>query len=196
LAACPANGHPVGTVRTYVGRMGQLLFLQPPHRRVSFLRDTKSIGDLSEILFAGKLVLAGYRVAVPLGENQRYDLIIEKNEVMSRVQVKTGRVRSGVVRFNCYSSHAHRNGPSTRPYTGEVDFFGIYCRELDAAYLVPIADLARLGGSLRLHPTKNGQERHIRWGRKYQLRPISSEPVRVGDEPLDGVCDSDAEAPS
>ena len=176
--------------------MGKLLFFGPVHKRVSFLRDTKSVGDLSEMLLAGKLALAGYGVAVPLGENQRYDLIIEKNEVLSRVQVKTGRLRNGVVRFNCYSSHTHRNGPSTRPYTGEVDFFGIYCRELDAAYLVPIADLARLGGSLRLHPTKNGQQRHVRWGHKYELKPLLLEPVTVGDEALDGVCDSDPEAPS
>ena len=96
--------------------MGKLLFFGPVHKRVSFLRDTKSVGDLSEMLLAGKLALAGYGVAFPLGENQRYDLIIEKNEVLSRVQVKTGRLRNGVVRFNCYSSHAHRNGPSTRPY--------------------------------------------------------------------------------
>jgi len=171
--------------RTF-GVMGKLLFFGPVHKRVSFLRDTKIVGELSEMLLAGKLALAGYGVAFPLGENQRYDLIIEKNEVLSRVQVKTGRLRNGVVRFN----------PSTRPYTGEVDFFGIYCRELDAAYLVPIADLARLGGSLRLHPTKNGQQRHVRWGHKYELKPLLLEPVTVGDEALDGVCDSDPEAPS
>jgi len=176
--------------------MGQLLFFGPVHNRVSFLRDTKSIGDLSEILFAGKLVLAGYRVALPLGENHRYDLIIEKDNLLSRVQVKTGRLRNGALVFNCYSSHTHRKGPSTRGYRGEIDFFGVYCPGIDSAYLVPIADLARVGGSLRLHPTKNGQQRHVRWGNKYELKPLPLEPVTVGDEALDGVCDSDPEAPS
>jgi hypothetical protein len=172
--------------------MGKLLFFGPVHEQVSFLRDTKSIGDLSEILFAGKLVLAGYRVAVPLGENQRYDLIIEKNEVLSRVQVKTGRVRNGAVIFNCYSSHTHRKGPSSRPYTGQVDFFGIYCQELDIGYLVPIADLARLSGSLRLQPTRNGQQRHVRWARRYELGTAPRARLKVGDGAQDGVCDSDS----
>jgi hypothetical protein len=45
---------------------------------VSFLRDTKSIGELSEIIVMGALTCAGYRVAVPLGENHRYDLIVDK----------------------------------------------------------------------------------------------------------------------
>jgi hypothetical protein len=33
---------------------------------VSFLRDTKSIGELSEIIVAAELVRAGYDVAFPL----------------------------------------------------------------------------------------------------------------------------------
>jgi hypothetical protein len=58
---------------------------------VSFLRDIKTIGELSEIIVAAELAKAGYGVAFPMGENRRYDLIIEKDGVLSRVQVKTGR---------------------------------------------------------------------------------------------------------
>lgn len=176
--------------------MEQLHGFTPPHQSVSFLRDTKSVGDLSEILFAGKLALAGYRVAVPLGENHRYDLIIEKDNTLSRVQVKTGRLRNGAVVFNCYSSHTHRNGPSTRVYTGQVDFFGVFCPELDSAYLVPIGDLARVGGSLRLHPAKNGQHRHVRWGSNYELKPAKLDWFTVGEGTPNGVCDFGRGAPS
>jgi hypothetical protein len=60
---------------------------------LSLLRDTKSIGELSEMIVMGALASAGYRVAIPLGENHRHDLIIEKGGSLSRVQAKTGRVR-------------------------------------------------------------------------------------------------------
>ena len=78
------------------------------------------------------LVAAGYRVAIPFGEDQRYDLIIEKDNVLSRVQVKTGRLRKGVVMFNCSSSHAHRGGVACRVYTGEIEYFGVYCPDTNA----------------------------------------------------------------
>ena len=40
-------------------------------------RNTKAVGDLSEIMVIAELTRAGYSVAVPLGENNRYDLIAE-----------------------------------------------------------------------------------------------------------------------
>ena len=57
---------------------------------LSLLRDTKSIGELSEMIVMGALASAGYRVAIPLGENHRHDLIIEKGGSLSRVQVRLG----------------------------------------------------------------------------------------------------------
>ena len=68
---------------------------------LSFLRDTKSIDELSEIIVRGALAGAGYRVAVPLGENHWYDLIVDRGGTLARVQVKTGRVRKRAVIFNC-----------------------------------------------------------------------------------------------
>jgi PD-(D/E)XK endonuclease len=47
-------------------------------KRVSFLRDTKSIGELSELIVAAALARAGYLVSMPVGENARYDLIVDK----------------------------------------------------------------------------------------------------------------------
>jgi len=130
---------------------------------VSFLRDTKSIGELSEMFVAFHLARAGYVVAKPFGENCRYDLVIDDGNVVSRVQVKTGRLRKGAVEWNCCSTHSHRNGPSAKPYTGQIEFFGVYCPQLETAYLVPIGETARRCTSLRISPTKNSQRRRVRW---------------------------------
>lgn len=132
-------------------------------------RNTKFVGDLSELRVMCEFVKFGYLVSVPFGENHRYDLVIEKDNVLSRVQVKTGRLRKGVVMFNCYSSHSHRNGPACRPYTGEVEFIAVFCPDTDSTYLLPISAIPVLRGMLRVSPAKNGQRKGLRWASDYIL---------------------------
>jgi hypothetical protein len=132
-------------------------------------RNTKRIRDLSEIKAVEAFVRTGYHVSIPFGENNRYDLIVEKDSTLSRVQVKTGRLRKGVIRFACFSSHAHRGGPSCRRYTGEIDSFAVYCPDVDAVYLLPIDAIPVHLGMLRVVPTLNGQSRKIRWARDFEL---------------------------
>lgn len=76
-------------------------------------RDTKTIGDISEMHVILAMRKRGYDVSVPLGENHRYDLVVDDGEKLSRIQVKTGRVRGDVIKYNCSSSHAHRGGHSS-----------------------------------------------------------------------------------
>ena len=99
--------------------------------------------------------------------------LVDKDGVLSRVQVKTGRLRDGAVIFNCYSSHSHRKGTSCRAYDGDVDFFGIYCSGLRSVYLVPIGDVARVSGALRVAPPKNGQSRGVRWAQRYLVSRVA-----------------------
>src|SRR5579864_8815593 len=134
-------------------------------------RNTKRKGDISELRVMLALVAAGYRVAIPFGEDQRYELIIEKDNVLSRVQVKTGRLRKGVVLFNCFSSHTHRGGAACRMYTGEVEYFGVYCPDTDSVYLLPLADIAVQRGTLRVVPAKHGQTKKMRWANDFLLEP-------------------------
>ena len=108
-------------------------------------------------------------MSVPFGENHRYDLIIEKNNVLSRVQVKTGRLRKGVVVFNCYSSHAHRGGAATRMYTGEVEYFAVYCPDTECTYLLPLSEMTVQQGMLRIEPPLNNQVKGLRWAREFVL---------------------------
>jgi hypothetical protein len=146
----------------------------------SFPRDTKSVGDISEVAALHALMFAGYHVAIPFGENNRYDLIIEKEGVLSRVQVKTGRLRAGSIIFNCYSSHVHRSGIECRRYVGEVEFFAVYCPEINEVYLIPATDLDVLQGSLRIYPSRNRQKKGVRLGSRYNI----SVQIRQSEMPL------------
>jgi len=132
-------------------------------------RNTKVIGDLSELEAALALARSGYIVSKPLGDSHRYDLVIDDGERLSRVQVKTGRLRGGSIRFNCYSSHSHRGGSASRSYHGEVDFIAVYCPQTGKAYLTPEAELVNTQMHLRVDPTVNRQDWHIRWATRYEL---------------------------
>ncbi|MGB6985830.1 MAG: group I intron-associated PD-(D/E)XK endonuclease [Candidatus Aquilonibacter sp.] len=142
-------------------------------------RDTKKIGTVSELMVTAALVSNGYRLLLPYGDNARYDVVIEGFDGgFSRVQVKTGRLEHGMIEFNGYSSHSHRGGVSTRVYRGEIDFFGVYCPQVNSCYLVPASEV-NTHGCLRIDPPRNGQTKGIRWADSYRLDLRATE-LRVG----------------
>jgi hypothetical protein len=59
--------------------------------------------------------------------------------------------------------------PAWRPYRDDVDYFGVYCPDTDAVYLVPITDVPDRGACLRVKPTKNNQAKGVRWAKDYVL---------------------------
>ena len=134
-------------------------------------RDTKSKGDMSELRVAIALTNAGYAVSKPFGENQRYDLIADDGDRLHRVQVKTGRVRRGVVKFSCSSTHGHRRtgNLATRPYTGQIEFLAVYCPDSGKVYVIPEAELTRSAINLRLVAPRNNMAKTIRWASRYEL---------------------------
>ena len=133
-------------------------------------RNTKLKGDISELRVAIALTEAGYAVSKPFGENQRYDLVADDGARLLRVQVKSGRIRGGVVIFSCCSSHGHRRTVlSTRSYTGQIDLLAVYCADNGKVYLVPEAELTRTRSHLRLIPPRNNMVKTIRWASKYEL---------------------------
>lgn len=153
-------------------------------------RNPKAIGELSEAAVVHHLVRAGYDVARPLGDNARYDLIVEDVDGrFIRVQVKTGRLkRDGAVHFPTSSSQAHRGG-GRQSYRGQCELFAVYCPELDESYLVPVEETGSRGCSLRVRPTINHQARGVRWAADYRLAAVdlrSLVPVCVSDGPRVG----------
>jgi hypothetical protein len=132
----------------------------------------KAIGDRTTLAVMLALHDAGYALLVPFGENSRYDLAIDDGRRLARIQCKTGRLREGAIRFAACSTYAHHPNPKVvrRDYTGEVDFFGVYCPETGGVYLVPIADVkVRRQGNLRVAPARNRQTRGIRLAAEYEI---------------------------
>jgi hypothetical protein len=144
--------------------------VRPAPAQAKTKRDTKAIGDRSELEVAVVLARRGYTVSKPIGDSFRYDLIIDDGANLYRVQVKTGRLRHGSIQVHCYSVHAQRAGGITcRSYRGEIDFLGVFCPQTGGVYLIPESEMVDSTMHLRVDPTVNRQDRHIRWASRFRL---------------------------
>ncbi|HSS42823.1 MAG TPA: group I intron-associated PD-(D/E)XK endonuclease [Solirubrobacterales bacterium] len=124
-------------------------------------------GNEAEAAVLAALVKQGYEVAVPFGEGQPYDLIVDLGgRDFLRVQCKRAWPLQGCVVFNSRSTD-HGHGP--RSYVGLADIFGVYFPPAEAVYLVPIEAVASFEGRLRLEPTRNNQKRLIRFAAEFEI---------------------------
>jgi hypothetical protein len=111
-------------------------------------KNPKCVGEITEAMALAILLREGETVLVPHGDNQRYDLALDRDGMLVRVQVKTGRLVAGSVRFPTCSLTGGR-----RDYRGEIELFADYCPDNDQLYLVPVEDLGISRASLRVEPT-------------------------------------------
>jgi hypothetical protein len=131
-------------------------------------RNTKAQGDLSELAVMKKLASKGFWLSIPFGENQRYDVLADDGERVLRVQVKTGRLRNGVIKYACCSAHYHRGGKD-QPYFGQIDLLAVFCPDNDTVYMLPESELVATRAHLRIEPPKNNMRKTIRWARDFEL---------------------------
>lgn len=132
------------------------------------MANSKQIGDESAGMVIAALLQRKEIVLVPFGDNQRYDVVVDRNGAFVRIQIKTGRLERGAIEFDTCSSYAHR-GRGHRDYRGDADLFGVYCPDTKKAYLVPVDEVGTRSGSLRVAPPRNGQNKKIRLALDYEL---------------------------
>jgi hypothetical protein len=63
------------------------------------MRDTSGIGETSRLQLIAALARKGKQMLLPVGDHLRYDLVIDDEGKILRVQCKTGRLMNGAVRF-------------------------------------------------------------------------------------------------
>jgi len=83
------------------------------------MKDTKTKGALTVLEFAYECVKRGATVSEPIGDNSRYDLIVDSGTRLSRVQVKKANDQGGGV----FSVNGTRkvSGKSVPYVLGELD---------------------------------------------------------------------------
>lgn len=110
----------------------------------------------------------GATVLTPVGHAHRYDLVVEKDGVFTRVQCKHGRIKNGGVIFNTCSSQ-HERGRGRTDYRGSADIFAVGCTDTNKLYVIPVDDVGCTAVCLRLEPTKNNQSKGVRWASSYEV---------------------------
>lgn len=127
------------------------------------------VGHRAEAAILAELVKRGYRVLLPFGVNQRYDLVLDCDGRFLRAQCKTGRLREGVIQCSTQSIQSNTRGTSWRSYTGEIDLFIVYCPQNDSVYVIPADEVPKRGMHLRVNPPRNRQDKRVRWAKDYKL---------------------------
>jgi hypothetical protein len=136
-------------------------------------RHTQKTGDITEYAAITRLLECGYGVLTPIGQMQRYDLVIEDADgKFWRVQVKTGWVdeEQALIKFNTASSYNRTvQYKGWRNYRGQCEYFAVYVEALNKIYFIPVDDVGTTNATLRLSPSKSKQEKNVRWAQNYEL---------------------------
>ena len=102
---------------------------------------TQQKGLITELDCQLRFIKMGYLVSMPIGQDSRYDMIVDINKHLYKIQVKTSRpndsANEGLV-FNTVSHRMnHSSGNMKKKYDKEdVDFFATVFE--DEMYLIPI----------------------------------------------------------
>lgn len=145
------------------------LFKPKPKEKVP----KSSRGTESEMIIATELVRAGYTVLTPYGYMHRYDLVIEDADGRFwKIQCKTAWLATqteGAITFAGCSVRGSGRGAIKRKYTiDEIDYFAVYSPDTGKVYLIPAEGIGNQC-SLRLTPSKNKQEKNVRYAADYEL---------------------------
>jgi hypothetical protein len=137
-------------------------------------QNPKAIGERSQAHIIARLLDVGYNVLMPYGDNTRYDVVIEDADgQFLRVQCKTGRSNGEYIEVApaslYYHTRAGRTTHGSKSYHGQVDYFAVFCPETRGVYLIPVDHAGVSQMSLRLVPTKNKQEKNVRWAQDYEI---------------------------
>lgn len=126
------------------------------------------VGDIANAEVVAALLKRGETVLLPVGDGLRYDVGVERDRGLIRVQSKSGVLKNGSIVFRTNSTRLVSNGVKRETYKGQADYFGVYCAEADEVYLVPVHECGNQSGALRLKPPRNGQAKGVRWARDYR----------------------------
>lgn len=96
------------------------------------MENTPRQGEKSELAVASELMMDGYGVSFPFGHNHQYDLIVDKDGRLYRIQVKT-------------ASHEDNNryyiSADADSYDEEyVDLFAGYSENKVATFFIPVCE--------------------------------------------------------
>ena len=132
------------------------------------MRNSKDVGDRTEAEALTKLIESGYSVAVPFGDNDKYDLVVDDGDSLYRVQCKTAWAnKAQTIRFNTHSQTTKNGVYHEQTYDEEIDAFLAYYPDNETFYWIDAVDATEQKMELRFeseidHPA-------INWASTYEF---------------------------
>jgi hypothetical protein len=126
-------------------------------------------GAVAEAHIAAAAIELGLTVLRPLCEGRRYDLVLDIEPALLRVQCKLARRERGVLVVGLQTNRCTPRGYLSTSYTpAEIDAIAAFSPELGESFLVPIEEVpGRRALHLRLDAPRNGQCKRIIWARDH-----------------------------
>lgn len=135
--------------------------------------NTVSVGDIGESVAIMNFIKNDFIVSKPLSNNARYDLIIEKNNILYKVQVKTTQNIKEKVKMDFAlktTNYSKGEWVSMGYTTKEIDLFFLYCIENDWCGLYIVNEDIPKNISIRLQPPKNNQVKGINLAENFEFK--------------------------
>lgn len=129
------------------------------------MSSTKQIANESELRFASEFVRNGWSIFLPFGEDGPVDLVIYKDNLFKKVQIKASKPKNGMISCRMRST----NNWQIKKYSKtDIDYFGLYDYENKKGYLIPIEKVEGMSEiSIRLSKAKNNQKKKVRLAEDY-----------------------------
>jgi|TARA_R110000772_G_scaffold93384_5_gene190792 hypothetical protein len=87
-----------------------------------------NLGEYSESLFTTRCIEMGYIVSKPFSYYTRYDLVVDVNNVLNRVQVKSTE----------YIRKDNQSQVRVNYDSDEIDWFAVYFKSFNFWYIIPV----------------------------------------------------------
>jgi hypothetical protein len=118
------------------------------------IKGCRERGEWAELYFMMLALERDMKVSRPFGVAGRYDVGVESDRGVVRVQVKSTIFKR---RGDCYSLNVM--GPKRKPYApGTVDFFAILLIPIDDWYIIPFEALGRKNSTIHFTPKSKRQK--------------------------------------
>lgn len=126
----------------------------------------KHQGDTAELRFMLLNHSLGHTIAKPFGDNAKYDLIVDIDNELQRVQVKSTRSKDTTSGIDCYRCLVCSGAVNKKMYSeDDIDYVAIYVIPEDAWYKIPIREIK--AKSVRLYPHRKAKQEYYE---KYRIK--------------------------
>ena len=136
--------------------------------------ENKYLGNLTELQCVTRFYELGYSVSIPYGDSEKYDIILDCNNKLYKLQCKhakefyndNGQLSYLKLKTSWQSGYTKKSQYHTNKYNeNDIDIFVTYFRGIN--YLIPVNECSTKK-VLRVIPPENGQTKGVSFLKDYK----------------------------